>query len=388
MTHGPRDPITARARRLANPIALSWWLCVATASIAACSSGAILANGTAYASSGGFSVRYPPGFLAGDRVRQVDGLGLEAAIFADESGDDRYTHELAVGRTDLAPGTSLDEFAAQEAVSAKGDGFSEPTATTGAMVDGEPALRMTYTTTAAPLGYFILENMKTCQDGRFCLNYEGPGVHVVRGITVHKGAGYWLTLFAAPGREGADDALFQDLVDSFRFATAAASPLSPSAVGTKDGPDEMAPRVTTSFGAVAVGRDGYGSLAAWLSSDGGRWTRATRLLGRGTGSSADWLLAGGPGVVAIGTSPDGWGTVSWTTADGRTWAGPRDIPFSDDFRLMDVFLWGSRLVAVGETFIDHESGDKRANGEVWASTDGLEWARAATPSSPPRLRRP
>jgi hypothetical protein len=183
------------------PVALTGWLCLAAASLAACHAGAIVACDTEYASPAGFSVRCPSGFQATDQVRQVDGLGLGEALFEDTSDDDRYTHEMAAGRTDLAPGTSLDEFAAQEAVSAKGDGFSEPTATTGAMMDGEPALRMTYTTTAAPLGYFILENMKTCQDGRFCLNYEGPGVHVVRVITVHKGAGYWLTLFAAPGRE-------------------------------------------------------------------------------------------------------------------------------------------------------------------------------------------
>jgi hypothetical protein len=363
------------------PMALAGWLCLAAASLAACHAGAVVACDTGYASPAGFSVRCPSGFQATGQIRQVDGLGLEEAIFEDTSDDDRYTHEMAAGRTDLAPGTTLDEFAAQAAASAEGDGFSTPTDTTRVLMDGEAAIRTTYTTTAAPLGYFILENMQTCEDGRFCLDYEGPGVHVVRVITVHEGAGYWLTLYAAPGRESADDALFEQFLGSFHFATAADPARSSTAVVVKDEPSEWASTVTTSFGTVAVGMDDSRSLAAWLSSDGGPWTRATRLLGRGTGSSVDWLLAGGPGVVAIGTSPDGWGTVSWTTADGRTWAGPRDIPFSDDFRLMDVFVWGSRLVAVGETFIDHESGDKRANGEVWVSTDGLEWARASTPSS-------
>jgi len=145
-------------------------------------------------------------------------------------------------------------------------------------------------------------------------------------------------------------------------------------------------------GLVAVGRDlsaGEGGAAAvWTSPDGITWTRVPHdeAVFGGPNWEYMWAVAvGGPGLVAVGVDSPG-GTdrdaAVWTSPDGVTWARVPDDEAVFGGRRQQVMeavvAGGPGLVAVG---YDEGAGDREDGGgwakdaAVWTSPDGITWTR-------------
>ena len=136
-------------------------------------------------------------------------------------------------------------------------------------------------------------------------------------------------------------------------------------------------------GLVAVGFDSSGGdadAAVWTSPDGLTWSRVPRddvTLGGAGDQQMLKVVAGGPGLVAVG-SDDSGGDVDaavWTSPDGVTWSRiPHDEALfggPGDEVIQGVAMSGAvGLVAVG---IDRFEED--ADAAVWASIDGVTWSR-------------
>lgn len=130
--------------------------------------------------------------------------------------------------------------------------------------------------------------------------------------------------------------------------------------------------------AVGFGSDAYRTGAAvWTSADGRTWTNVH--LGLGDGPIFD-VTTGGPGLVAVGTTSGGWGAGSgdlapvWTSVDGLSWSrAPSDPAFRGAW-LRAVTAGGPGLVAVGSTL---------DGPQAWYSPAGTTWERASVPPAPP-----
>jgi hypothetical protein len=134
-------------------------------------------------------------------------------------------------------------------------------------------------------------------------------------------------------------------------------------------------------GLVAVGQAGSatccGRAAVWTSPNGITWSRVPHEESVFGGAIMYGVTAGGPGVVAVGTSDR---ATVWTSPDGFTWsrvphddaafgaAGEED-PF---IAMTDVIAGGPGLVAVGIDGHWHGPNPKAA---VWTSVDGITWSR-------------
>jgi hypothetical protein len=135
-------------------------------------------------------------------------------------------------------------------------------------------------------------------------------------------------------------------------------------------------------GLVAVGddlqRDGVG---VWVSKDGLSWSRVPVDESVFAGATVENVVAGGPGLVAVGHTgteedyhegpPDeDWDAAVWVSPDGTSWSRvPHDESlFGGQGRvaMYDITVGGPGLVAVG-------GGDRGA--VVWTSDDGLVWVR-------------
>jgi hypothetical protein len=123
---------------------------------------------------------------------------------------------------------------------------------------------------------------------------------------------------------------------------------------------------------IAVGRDSAGRGVVFLSNDGTQWTQIapqTRAL-PSLGAVAAWRN----GFVAFA---DSGSTVLWTSRDARVWTPVRPTPraFADAV-VTDVVAGGPGLVAVGAR-LDPGETDEPVGGLVWTSRDGATWTRAA-----------
>jgi hypothetical protein len=106
--------------------------------------------------------------------------------------------------------------------------------------------------------------------------------------------------------------------------------------------------------------------AVWVSTDGFTWSRIPHdeeVFGGDGNQAINDVVAGGPGLVAVGTDTSS-GAAVWTSPDGITWTRvPHDpILFGkrDGNRWMDsVVTYGNGLVAGGT--------------DLWTSSDGLTW---------------
>ena len=148
------------------------------------------------------------------------------------------------------------------------------------------------------------------------------------------------------------------------------------------GDQSMSSVVAGGPGLVAVGSDGAnGNAAVWTSADGLAWTRVPddEAVFGGVGYRAMWsVVAGGPGLVAVGEDASWSGSemeqhaVVWTSTDGLAWAQVPDdeAAFGDarDRPMRSVVAGGPGLVAVGW------DGSEEPHAVVWTSTDGLTWA--------------
>jgi hypothetical protein len=136
-------------------------------------------------------------------------------------------------------------------------------------------------------------------------------------------------------------------------------------------------------GLVAVGYDnssGDWRPAVWTSPDGMAWTRAAdddETLGGGMMLA---VAAGGPGLVAVGhggaTEGDDPDAVVWVSADGLVWARvshDESVFGGPGLQVMQaVVAGGPGLVAVGAD--DYGSG-RDSDAAVWLSVDGHVWSR-------------
>jgi photosystem II stability/assembly factor-like uncharacterized protein len=137
--------------------------------------------------------------------------------------------------------------------------------------------------------------------------------------------------------------------------------------------------VSAGPGLVAVGASDRAEV--WTSSDGRTWTRVP---GQQLGPGSIWdVTAGGPGLVAVGTNdnetarilgqqtPGPVHAVIWTSENGLTWTRlPDDPVFRDTPFATAVVAGGPGVVAVG------------AHNVAWFSSDGTTWDMAAPPPIP------
>ena len=121
---------------------------------------------------------------------------------------------------------------------------------------------------------------------------------------------------------------------------------------------------------IAVGRDSWGRGVVFVSNDGRRWTQvATQAPALPSlGAVAAWRN----GFVAFA---DSGSTILWTSRDGRAWTPGRPTPraFADAV-VTDVVAGGPGLVAVGAR-LDPGETDEPVGGIVWTSRDGAIWTR-------------
>jgi hypothetical protein len=128
-------------------------------------------------------------------------------------------------------------------------------------------------------------------------------------------------------------------------------------------------------GFVALGSDDSGHNV-WTSPDGASWTRLPPI---GDGCPCNGLgdvVAGGPGLVAVGGTYDLGGRVPtvWTSPDGIHWTRAQVDPtvFAPFSGISSITSGGPGLVAVGW---DRNPLDNKLNAAVWTSTDGSTWQR-------------
>ena len=135
-------------------------------------------------------------------------------------------------------------------------------------------------------------------------------------------------------------------------------------------------------GLVAVGTDGshydqvgfaesgaleFGDAAVWTSTDGLTWSRVPHDEEVFGGAAMNGVTTGGPGLVAVGETISG--AAVWTSVDGTTWSRvPHDDEVFAGADMTRVTEGGPGLVAVGPSFSEDGA-------QVWTSADGLTWSR-------------
>ncbi len=135
-------------------------------------------------------------------------------------------------------------------------------------------------------------------------------------------------------------------------------------------------------GLVAVGTDGshydqngfeesgaleFGDAAVWTSTDGITWSRVPHDEAVFGGAAMNSVTTGGPGLVAVGETISG--AAVWTSVDGVTWSRvPNDEAVFAGADMTRVTVGGPGLVAVGPSFFEDGA-------QVWTSVDGLTWSR-------------
>jgi hypothetical protein len=188
--------------------------------------------------------------------------------------------------------------------------------------------------------------------------------------------------------------------DSGSLAAAWTSPdggawsLAPAAPG--DGSGTAQAVAYAEAGYVAVGSsqpDGSNSVgAAWVSPDGIAWTKvpdqpafapADQTAGRFGGLSITDIVAGGPGVVAVGSQDSSTGPLGaiFTSRDGRSWTRLPPEPTLDGAYLQTVATWAGGLAIAGDI-----SGYAGSDPVIYASPDGGAWTRLARTDLDPGRR--
>ena len=119
-------------------------------------------------------------------------------------------------------------------------------------------------------------------------------------------------------------------------------------------------------------------VAVWTSVDGTAWTRLPHNEAEFGRADVGGLIAGGPGLIAVGSRKVVPGVVNdavvWTSPDGITWSQvPHDEAVFGSAKMNSVTPFGSGYVAVGGT----GTGQIRSgNAVAWTSPDGVTWTRA------------
>jgi hypothetical protein len=138
-----------------------------------------------------------------------------------------------------------------------------------------------------------------------------------------------------------------------------------------------------------------GNAVVWTSVDGLTWSRVPHDEAVFGGDGPQWMSAvtvGGPGLVAVGRSNNGYegdadidgqpregDAVVWTSVDGLTWSRvPHDEAVFGGVRnqgMLDVTVGGPGLVAVGSDGGNWWNPVGDMDAAVWTSVDGLTWSR-------------
>ena len=133
--------------------------------------------------------------------------------------------------------------------------------------------------------------------------------------------------------------------------------------------------VATDGGLVGVGGDGRDALV-WTSKDGISWSRIEPTGDEFTGFVMKDIAAGGPGYVAVGTIGGEQAEhlvqgIVWISNDGLSW---ERIPFDEEVfglsQLEHIVATGSGLVVVGNSCSEEFCGTI-----TWTSADGRTWSR-------------
>jgi len=159
-------------------------------------------------------------------------------------------------------------------------------------------------------------------------------------------------------------------------------------------------------GLVAVGSSGVGGdnldyreateadknfttdAVVWTSVDGITWSRVPQdvvVFGGPGDQSMSKVIAGGPGLVAVGSDAVGNDNTAnaavWTSVDGLIWSRVRndEVIFGgpNAQRMTSVTTGGPGLVAVGVDGLDVGGADFDLDAAVWTSVDGITWSRVA-----------
>ncbi len=147
------------------------------------------------------------------------------------------------------------------------------------------------------------------------------------------------------------------------------------------GHEEMLSGTAFQEGLVVVGYDtsssGDRDAAVWVET-GGSWSRVTDSSLGGVGDQwMNGIVAGGPGLVAVGVDSSGGddSAAVWTSADGTSWDR---VPTDESVfggtgaqRMQAVVKVGSALVAGGLS----QTLEGDTNGAIWLSGDGVHWIR-------------
>jgi hypothetical protein len=121
---------------------------------------------------------------------------------------------------------------------------------------------------------------------------------------------------------------------------------------------------------IAVGRDSAGRGVVFLSNDGARWTQVE--IQAPTLPRLRAVVAWRHRFVAFA---DSGSTILWASSDGRAWTPVRPTPRAfADAGVTDVVAGGPGLVAVGYRHDPGET-DEPVGGLVWTSRDGATWTR-------------
>jgi len=135
-------------------------------------------------------------------------------------------------------------------------------------------------------------------------------------------------------------------------------------------------------GLVAVGWDGHphggeSNAVVWTSPDGLSWSRVPyndAIQGDVAGAWMWDVTAGGPGLVAVGTTTDG--AAVWTSVDGINWSRvSHDETVFANSEMRSVTTGGPGLVAVGGTGNYSLPVGAKDGAAVWTSVDGSVWSR-------------
>jgi hypothetical protein len=139
-------------------------------------------------------------------------------------------------------------------------------------------------------------------------------------------------------------------------------------------------RAITPFedGFVAVGVVGtvqeHTGAVAWVSPDGGTWTRIDDPA-FADGEAVSVVPAPFGGLVAVGSEVDRGSAVAWTSPDARAWTRAPNEPSREH---SGGYAWMTDVVAIGELVIavGDIQGLQRGTAMSWISRDGLTWERS------------
>lgn len=166
-------------------------------------------------------------------------------------------------------------------------------------IDGEP------TTVTTGNGAFYAAGHDRTPDG----GYDGALWSSSDGVT-------WTRLAAGdPAFVNPDDV---DLFDVVPFAGGLFARGISAPVEDREGCEEMAMVASVDPHPVALSC-GWGNPMAWASTDGSSWTAVDPDIVQGSDSALGRAVAGGPGLVGLGTDDMWRETVVWVSADGLDW---------------------------------------------------------------------